>query len=163
MVKEVAMRQKWIVPVFLGLLLSWTGLFPARAGDSTYGKVMEVRSAEVVLLDTGETRYEVRLIGIQAPKEGPLAEEARKLVSELVLGQQVQMRFEGRNKEGEMVARLLTLGDAAKPIRDVGLEVVRAGLARRLPNFDYKYGELSKAEAEARKGRRGLWASASPR
>jgi endonuclease YncB( thermonuclease family) len=56
-----------------------------------------------------------------------------------------------------MLARLFT-AEPAIGIGDVGLELVRAGLARRQPNYDYKYGELAAAEKEARTAKRGLWA-----
>jgi endonuclease YncB( thermonuclease family) len=160
--KEVVMQRKWFIPGFLGLLMFGVGLFPALAGDSLYGKVTAVKSADVVVLDYGAGRYDIRIVGIEVPREGPAAEEARKFVTGLVLGKNGRMRFEGRNKEGEMVSRLLT-DDPVIGIKDVGLELVKAGLARRQPNYDYKYHELSAAENEARRAQRGLWASASPK
>ena len=48
-----------------------------------------------------------------------------------------------------MWARLLTADSVVGLNRDVGLELVRAGLARRRQDYDYKYGELSAAENEA--------------
>lgn len=140
----------------MGLLLLGAGLAPAFAGDSLYGKVTAVKSAEVVTLDYGEGEYEVRLIGIDAPKDGPFAEAARKLVADLVLGKSVHIRFEGRGAKDQMLSRLFT-NDPALEIKDVGVELVRAGLAQRQQDFDYKYGELAAAENEARAAKRGLW------
>ena len=150
------MRKLWGIVVFTSLLL-WG--VPAFAGDSLYGTVTEVKSAEVVTLDYGDGRYEIRLLGIDAPATGPLAEEARKLVAGLVLGRSVHIRFEGRGAKDQMLSRLFT-NDPTLAIKDVGLELVRAGLAQRQKDFDYKYGELSAAENEAREQKRGLW---SPR
>jgi len=143
------------------LLVLMAGLYPtpASGGDAIYGKVTAVKSAEVVVLDYGHGQYDVRLAGIVAPKEGPLAERARELVTKLVLGQVGRARFEYRAKNGEMVSRLFT-GD---PGVDVGLELMRAGLAQRLQGYDYKYGELSAAEREAREAKRGVWAAAQPK
>ena len=45
-------------------------------------------------------------------------------------------------------------------IKEVGVEMVRAGLARRQPGYDEKYGELAAAEDEARQAGRGIWAPA---
>lgn len=156
------MRTKCATAAFLSLLVFAAGLFPALAGDSIYGKVTEVRSADLVVLDYGKGRYDVRIIGIDVPKEGPIANEAKQFVSKLVLGKNARIRFEGRNKAGEMVSRLFT-DDPEIGIKDVGLELVRAGLARRRQADDnqlgYKYGELSAAEREAQKAQRGLWAT----
>lgn len=148
------MTKKWTTAVFLGLFIFGAVRYQAFAGDSFDGKAIAVKSAEVVVVDYGEGRYDVRLIGIVVPREGALAEEAKQFVSKLVLGKDVRVHFEGR-RNGEMVSRLFT-GD---PGVDVGIELLRAGLARRQPRYDYKYGELSAAENEARRARRGVWAT----
>jgi endonuclease YncB( thermonuclease family) len=168
-----AMRKRWAGGL-LGLLVFGTGLLPAFAGDSLYGRVTAVKSAEVVVFEYGAAggpgrsaarttgRYDLRIVGIDAPESGALAREARQLVADLVLGKNARMRFEYRNKNGEMLSRLFT-DDPAAGIKDVGLELVRAGLAQRRPDYDYKYGELSAAEREARAAGRGLWAQTEPR
>lgn len=167
------MRKCWSGGL-LGLLVFGTGLLPTFAGDSLYGTVTAVKSAEVVVFEYGAAggsgrsatrktgRYDLRLVGIDAPEGGAIARKATQFVANLVLGKNARMRFEYRNKSGEMVSRLLT-DDPALGIKDVGLELVRAGLARRQPNYDYKYGELSVAEREARLARRGLWAQTEPK
>ncbi len=127
---------------------------PAQAGDSLVGKIEAVLRADVLVLNYGAGTYTVRLAGIAAPQEGLLAQRAGALVKRMVLDQPVRMRFEYRNERGEMVARVLT--DNGKT--DVGLELVKAGLARR-SGEDYKYGELSRAQALARRAKRGLWSS----
>jgi endonuclease YncB( thermonuclease family) len=146
-------KQPWLAGL-LGVLILGASLGPASAGDALYGTITEVRSAEVMVLDYGAGKYDVRIVGIDAPKEGPLAEAARQFVATLVLGKKVRLRFEQRNQRGEMVSRLF-VGD---PGVDVGVELLKAGLARKQERYDYKYGELSAAEKEARAGRRGLWA-----
>jgi len=158
------MRRRWATGGIVGLLVFGAGFYPcpAFAGDSLYGKVTEVKSAELVVLDYGQGQYNVRIVGIQAPKEGPTAERAKEFVSKLVLRKNARMRFEGRNKAGEMVGQLQT-DDPQIGIKDVGLELVRSGLARRQPNYDYKYHELSAAEKEARGAKRGLWAATQPK
>ena len=153
------MRNRRAIGVFLGLLIFGAGLCPAFAGDSLYGKVTEVKCTEVVTLDYGAGKYDIRLIGIDARRERPLAEKAKEFAAKLVLGKNARMRFEGRNKNGEMISRLQT-DDPVIGIKDVGLEIVKAGLARKQKNYDYKYGELSPAKTEARRVR-GLWAYAT--
>ncbi|MBZ5600073.1 MAG: thermonuclease family protein [Acidobacteriia bacterium] len=152
------MKGRRLILGFLSFLLLGVGMVPAFAGDSLYGKVTEVRSADVVLLENGGARFIVRIVGIETPKEGPLAAQAKEFVSKLVLGKNARMRLEARTPKGEMIARLLT-DDPEKGIKDVGLELVRSGLAQRQRDYDYKYGELSKAQEEARRARRGLWST----
>lgn len=147
----------------LVLLIFGAGLYPAFAGDSLYGRVTAVKSAEVVVLESGKIRYDIRMVGIDAPKQGRLARDtrlarlARQFVADLVLGKNARVRLEYRNKNGEMVCRLMT-DDPVNGIKDVGVELLRAGLGRRQSKYDYKYGELAAAEDEARNAKRGLWA-----
>jgi endonuclease YncB( thermonuclease family) len=156
------MKSKWAVRCSGICLILITALLSASAGDVFGGKVTAVRSAEIMVVDYGKGQYLVRIAGVAAPLEGPLAAGATEFVSKLVLGKEIRARFVGRNKNGEMVARVF-VGD---PGSDVGLELVRNGLARRQavsePELGYKYGELAKAEVEAREAKRGLWATAQP-
>ncbi|MDQ2855106.1 MAG: thermonuclease family protein [Acidobacteriota bacterium] len=153
-----------IGPGGLFLVLAVLGLssYPALAGDSLYGKVTEVRTAGLVVLDYGAGKYNVRIIGIDPPANALLARQGRQLVSDLVLGKNARLRFGGRNKRGEMVGRLMT-DDPVIGIKDVGVELLRSGLATRQKgedvNFGYRAAELSKAENEAQLARRGLWAN----
>lgn len=151
------MRMSSAKAAFIGILMFSAGLVPAFAGDSLYGKVTQVMSADVVTLDYGGGEYELRLVGIDVPREGPITTKATEFVSNLILGKNARMRFAGRTPEGEMMARLFT-ADPAIGIKEVGVELVRAGLARRQKDFDFKYGELAAAEKEAQRARLGIWA-----
>lgn len=162
MSKEDAMKRKGVLKRWASCLILVIGFMPAFAGDVFGGKVTEVRSAEIVVVDYGKGQYVVRLAGVAGLQEGPLAAESKKFVTDMVLGKEVRARFVTRNKSGEMVSRLF-VGD---PGREVGLELLKAGLARRRPgpdsDFGYKYNELAKAEAEAREKKRGIWATTPP-
>ncbi|MDH3523878.1 MAG: thermonuclease family protein [Acidobacteriota bacterium] len=140
-----------------GLLLFSIGL-PARAGDSLYGTITEVKRADVVVLDYGEGQMELKLIGIEVPTEAAFAAQSKSFVSNLVLGKSARMRFQYRTPEGVMLVRLFT-DDPVIGIKEVAVELVRAGLARRQEDYDFKYGELTRAERDARTARRGLWAA----
>lgn len=164
--KDVVMRKGCATVLVVGFLILGASLSPAFAGDSIYGKVTAVKSADLVTLDNGSAKFDIRIVGIDVPREGPLAEKAKEFVSGLLLGKNARARLESRKKVGELISQLFT-DDAQIGIKDVGLELVRAGLARRQQGkdeqFGYKYGELSKAESEARKTRRGVWATGRPR
>lgn len=156
------MWRKWLGLGALGLLILWTGGRPVQAGDSMYGKVTEVKSAEVVSFDVGAEKYVLRLVGIETEKSGPVADQAVEAVRKMVLGQNARMRFEGLGEDGLMRSRLFT-DDPETGIREVAIELVRAGLARRQQGFDFSYGELAAAENEAKTARRGLWAAGTSR
>lgn len=150
------MRNRWATRGFLGLLIVGAGHFPVFAGDSVYGKVINVKRADLVILDYGTGRYDIRIAGIEVPP-GPLAVEAERFVEKLVLNKNARMRLVGRSPGGEMVSQLLT-DDRHFGILDVGIELLRYGLARWNQKYEYKYGELKAAEDEARKRGLGLWA-----
>jgi endonuclease YncB( thermonuclease family) len=153
------MRHKWATAGLVGVLMLPVGIFGTSAGDSLYGTVTAVRSAEIVVFDYGPGQYVVRIVGINAPTDTSFARQATQFVANLVLKRKARIRLEGRAPNGQMVSRLFT-ADSVIGIKDVGLELVRAGLARRQASYDYKYGELAAAENEARQARRGLWATA---
>jgi len=150
---------------FLGCVLGcsiWAAMLtPSFAGDSFWGKVTEVRSADNVVLDNGKARFEVRLVGVIVPREGRLAGEAKDFVSRLVLGKNARVRMESKSKD-TMIGELIT-DDPEIGFKDVGLELVRNGMARKAPEYSDKYGDLARAEREAREARRGVWAPAQPR
>lgn len=152
------MKHKVASSVLLGLLILGATPYLASAGDSLYGKVTTVKSADVVTFNYGAGQYIIRIAGVEAPQDGQRAKEAQEFLARLLLEKNVRIRFESRNKEGEMVARLQT-DDPATGIKDVGVELMKAGLVRRKPEYDYKYGELSAAEKEARTAKRGIWAT----
>jgi endonuclease YncB( thermonuclease family) len=146
------------VPIVLGVFicLSIGPLLPA--GDSLWGKITEVKRADLVTLDYGAGSYDLRLIGIDVPREGLVAERAREFVAGMVLGKNARMRFEWRGRNGEMWSRLFT-DDPELGIKEIAVELVKAGLAARQQGYDFKYGELAAAERDARRARRGMWST----
>jgi endonuclease YncB( thermonuclease family) len=143
------------------LLCSW----PVFAGDSLYGKITEVRSADVVVLNYGAGSYVVHIVGVDVPKDERIANQAKEFVSSLVLGKNARVRLASRLDNGELVCQLYT-ADPSAGIKDVGVELLRAGLAQRQQAEDYqlgyKYSELSVAQREARAAKRGVWTLAPP-
>lgn len=120
-----------------------------------YGKIVKVTTANLVTIDYGTGNYEVRLIGIDIPTHSQLATRAARFVANLVSGRNARARFVGRLDNGQMLA-YLEVDDPKLGLRDVGLDLVRCGLAYRAKDFDYKYSEMSKVEAEAQGGRPAL-------
>src|SRR5205823_10538889 len=87
-----AMRKRYAIPGILFLLIVTASHFPAKAADVISGKIIEVKSADLVVLDYGHGTYNVRIAGIDVPKQGPIAVQAKQLVTTLVLGMTVRGR-----------------------------------------------------------------------
>ena len=158
------MRKRPLIRGFLGLLILGAGHLPVFAGDSVYGTVIAVRSAEVVTFDYGAGRYEVRIAGIDlSALSAADAKQAEQIVTRLVLRKNARIRLPRRAKTGTLVAQLLT-DDPVDGIKDVAIELLYLGLAKSQPGsdsrFGYKYGELKAAEARAKTAQppRGVWA-----
>lgn len=131
----------------------------AHAGDSFVGRVTAVKSANVITMQQGDIVYDVRINGIVVDKNATLAREARNALSTLLLDRTVRLRFD-KLIDGQMTGRI-RIGGIGKPeetVKDVGVELVRAGVVRADSSYlKYRYGQMQTAEDEARQARRGVW------
>jgi endonuclease YncB( thermonuclease family) len=137
----------------------------ARGGlvEGAEGIVREAVDGDTVILADGR---EVRLVGLQAPKlalgrknfkDWPLAEDSRRAVAALTIGQRVALFHGGasRDRHGRTLAHLY---------RADGLwiqgEMLKQGHARvyTFPDNRALAAEMYAFEAEARAARRGIWA-----
>lgn len=148
----------------------------AFAGDAMWGTVTGVKDGAAVLVDASAPDvpafYNVRLYGLAALEPGqPLEKEARELITRLAVGKQFYYRHEYRNADGEFVGKLFVLGEGERRELDrvdLGAELVRRGLAGRVPDQRYKPhvkgqpDDLSAAEQTARAALAGIWAAANP-
>jgi endonuclease YncB( thermonuclease family) len=141
----------------LALIVLAAGPASALAGDSLYGTVVAVKTANAIVLDYGKGQYTVRLVGVQAPATRATATQARQRLADLVLRKRVQIRIDYWDREGAIVGRVLTIAAPNRPIKDVGRELIKGGLVQKQKGVDYKYGELAAAEREARSAKRGMW------
>lgn len=96
----------------------------------------------------------VRLYGIDAPeKKQEFAGQSRKKLEKLTRGKQLRLEVMDTDKYGRYVAKVY-VGKTY-----VNLEMLKAGLAW---HYDFhadesENAEFARAEADARKARRGLW------
>ena len=142
----------------LAATLTLSGCGEGRALDrlaaGEHGRVAQVRSGDVVVLDTGLV---VRLAGLQTPHEGdPGADEATAALAGLVQGKAVQLYYGGARRDpfGRALAQVrITGGGWAQG------EMLRAGEAEVRTFADNR--AMARAmlgdEARARIARRGLW------
>jgi endonuclease YncB( thermonuclease family) len=121
-------------------------------------RVADVRSGDLIVLDNGQT---VRLIGLDSPWRGePGADAARADLQRLVGGRAVELFYGGARKDeyGRVLAQLRRADDR----RWVQCALLRDGVARVRTDADNRAlaGAMLACEAEARRGKRGVWAGA---
>jgi endonuclease YncB( thermonuclease family) len=121
--------------------------------------VAHVVDGDTVRLQDGRR---VRYVGIDAPEmedpfgqAEPLAEEATRANRRRVAGRRVQLERDTSEHDrfGRILRHVLVNGQC------VGVDLVRAGLARALPLYPDlgRADEILVAEQEARAARRGIW------
>ena len=145
------------------------GLAAQPASAKRLGGVFTaVKDANVVILSYGEGSYDVRIYGTEAPADGqPFAAEAKAFVREALLGKNGAVRFKYRNAKDEMVSRVFYT-DAQGVARDLSVELAAAGFAWLRPGARYRpagegqVDELTAAQAEAQRARRGVWSVPNP-
>jgi endonuclease YncB( thermonuclease family) len=128
------------------------------------GRVVRVLDGDALVLDTGQS---VRLVGIEAPaapyrdRAGEAGfEEAKRLLEDMVLGREVELRYGGltRDRYDRALAHVVTT-DALGPRLWLNAEMVRKGGARVrvYPDTATANAPLLALEASAREDGRGLW------
>jgi endonuclease YncB( thermonuclease family) len=134
----------------------------ARLEAGERATVVGVVDGDTVLLDDG---WQVRLVGIQAPKlplgrknfnKWPLADEAKSVLEELLLDRDVTLAYGGQrvDRHGRRLAHLF-LADGTWIQR----ELLAAGMARvySFPDNRAVVAEMLAAEGRARRAGAGIW------
>ena len=135
-------------------LLCLLGTGTAGAGDHTFvGTVTGVWSGDTLVVRVGQRDRPVRLLGIDAPEvDQAFGTLSRSRAAELALGNRVTVVPIREDPRGRIVG-VITLPDG----RDLGLELVAAGLARWDRSGAPDARGLEAGEAEARVAGRGMW------
>jgi len=132
---------------------------------STEVKVLTVGSGDILLVDDGANKVVIRIIGIDAPEAGqPVYEEAKKNLSNLLLGKKVVLKYSLHNLKddaGYFPARVFIGG------KDVGLNLLENGFAWYNAKDKYFFEkkddkENVKAEADAQVAKLGIWKNEKP-
>ncbi len=153
------LRRRHLVAALLASAIA-TGVESCRQRGSTGDGpwlVVAVQDGDTVSAKAPDgVQHRIRLIGIDAPEfDQPHGRQARDALATQVGGRQVMVESHGLDQHGRLLARLLVEG------RDVNASLVRDGHA-------WAFGRVAPdpalvaAEAEARRGRRGLWADERP-
>ena len=120
------------------------------------GKVVEITDGDTFTLQVEKAKHTITLAAVDCPEDGqPFAKEAKQALSRKILGKTVQVAGRERDRYGRTVGIVRVDGEC------VNTQLVREGWAWHYQAYsDSK--SLAKAESEARKARRGLWARRNP-
>ncbi len=142
------------VPVAL-----WLVLVPLLAyAEQFTGKVVGISDGDTISVLREGKAVKVRLYGVDAPEKGQaFGTKARQLTAELAFQQTVTVVIHATDRYGRSVGEVL-LPDG----RNLGQELVRAGLAWWYRQYAPKDAVLAQLEVEARAAKRELWADAQP-
>ncbi len=163
-------RAKTFAVLILGVLAGLSPVSPSLAvdlptqlADGGAGTVRSVIDGDTVLLADGR---EVRLVGVQAPKlplgragfeTWPLAEEAKRLLENLVGGQAVRLGYGGlrMDRHGRELAHLFREADGLW----IQGAILAAGMGRTysFPDNRALVWEMLAEERLARAARHGIW------
>jgi endonuclease YncB( thermonuclease family) len=129
-----------------------------------YGQVVSVADGDTLtMLDQDRVQHRVRIDGIDAPERTqPYSQVARRSLVELAQGKRANAECKKRDPYERHVCKVLVDG------RDVGLELVRRGLAWHFKRYAHEQSEADRAaytaaELDARYEGRGLWRDAEPK
>ncbi|HOM17114.1 MAG TPA: thermonuclease family protein [Thermoguttaceae bacterium] len=161
--------------VLLVILLLWVGWQRiGRQGPSESPPTPHSSFAELKRVIDGDTfelsdGVRVRLIGVDAPELGragqspePFSREATLFAENFLASGPVRLEDDPYERQDRYGRRLAYVWVGQRMLNE---ELVRAGLARHRPEFNYleeRKWRFALAEQEARQARRGLWASQPP-
>jgi micrococcal nuclease len=156
------MRLTMLVVITVFLTLAST----ARAEDFT-GKVIGAVDGDTIIMTKGlllnrnacgggPPVVEIHVQGVACPVlSQPFGRKAKQFTSAMVVGKIVTVKVATTDRSGRTLAWIDVGG------KNLNEELLRAGLAWHYKKYD-KSEKLAKLEQEAKKAKRGLWASADP-
>jgi len=120
------------------------------------GNVVGISDGDTIKVLTGKTVTKIRLYGIDCPEKGQaFGRIAKRFVSEMVFGRQVEIKPMDQDRYGRTVAWVYVDG---KNLNEV---LVKVGLAWHYKKYSSDQS-LADLEIKARQGRVGLWSDPDP-
>jgi endonuclease YncB( thermonuclease family) len=137
------------------------------SNDLISGMVFRVSDGDTITIknDINEDYTKCRLYGIDAPeKSQPYGPEAKRFLSQMVLGRDIQYRVVSKDVYGRAVCIVITTDEV--PNLEINEHMVRSGLAWAYVQYLKKDKETLKRystlQEEAMKSRIGLWQDPNP-
>lgn len=133
---------------------------PGYAAETLEGRVVGVSDGDTITVLVNNKEVKVRLEGIDAPETGQaFGTKAKTALSDVVFDKDVAVVVSTTDRYDRSVGRVYV--KVRGKVRDVNLAMVAAGMAWHYTDFSDDE-ELAKAEANARKKKRGLWRDKDP-
>lgn len=131
--------------------------FSLFAGKVYIGKVVWLYDGDSFVLKSKGKRLEVRMWGVDAPeKKQKGGYEALKFMIKLLKNKTVKVKEVAQDSYGRIVGKVY-LGNIF-----VNLKLLENGHAWWYRHYAPKQKDFAKAEADARKAKKGLWANPNP-
>ena len=122
------------------------------------GRVIGVADGDTVtVLDSANQQFKIRLAGIDAPeKRQAFGQRSKQSLSAMVMGRDVRVEYQGRDRYSRIVGKVLVEG------MDACLAQVRSGMAWHYKKYQADQSPADRAtyaaEEDGARGRReGLW------
>jgi micrococcal nuclease len=149
------MKRHWLVCACLILCLA----APVAAGQTPpwRGVVLDVLDGDSLIIRRGRHPYEIRLYGIDAPEYNQPWGQAAKRRTMRLKGKRVKVHAIDFDRHKRMIAKITTPDG-----EDLGLELIRAGLAWWYKRYSPNETAYKNAQRQARHAKRGLWAEPNP-
>jgi micrococcal nuclease len=137
------------------VLLAFVALSRLPAPEAT--TVAWVADGDTLTVRSGEKTVRVRLHGIDAPEgDQPFGDQSKQSLTELAQGKRVTLQVMDTDRYGRTVAVVWQDG------LNLNAEQVRRGMAWWYERYAPNDRELSWAQGQARRARRGLWSDRDP-
>ncbi|HQS58342.1 MAG: nuclease [Gallionellales bacterium 35-53-114] len=143
------------------LLIAILLLANVAIASTLEGRVVGVADGDTVtILDSSNTQFKIRLMGIDAPeKKQAFGNKSKQSLSDLVFNKQVMIEYSKKDKYGRTVGKILVEGV------DANLEQVKAGMAWHYKQYQSEQAVADRrlyalAEEQARARKIGLWVDA---
>jgi endonuclease YncB( thermonuclease family) len=137
-------------------LLFFLATFIAQA-TTLHGKVVHIADGDTLtILTESKEQVKIRLAGIDTPEKAqPFGNKAKQSLAALTFQKQVLIEVETKDQYGRTVCTVIVNGS------DANAELVRQGMAWVYRKYT-KDQKLYALEAEAKRAKRGLWATDKP-
>lgn len=139
-----------------------TTLPSAALADTMAGEVIAVTDGDTITVQVSTKSHKIRLNGIDAPEsDQEFGREATRKLAEMIIGKSVVVIWNKTDRHERI------LGTVAIGSIDVGLELLRYGLAWYFHRYEADVPEVERAlylaaETAAREQKVGLWNQPSP-
>lgn len=155
--------MKWSYCTRILLISAAVLICNSSNADTLQGLVVGVSDGDTVtVLDTSNTQWKIRLMGIDAPeKKQDFGQKSKQSLSNIIYNKQVTVEYNKKDKFGRTIGKLTVDGV------DANLEQVKLGMAWHYKHYQREQSEsdriaYAEAEKKAMQDRIGLWQDDKP-